>query len=79
MPFPTMARGLLGYFLGSADPPATDQRATTPPVRSRTFLSLHAILAARDRKGMRGVANVCRSLRNGRGGSTGAGERKRNG
>ena len=46
MPSPTMAMGLLGNFPGGADPPATDQGATTPPVRSPTSLSLQEILTA---------------------------------
>ena len=58
MPSPTMARGLLGHFLHGADPPATDQRSTTPPVRLPTYFSLRAILAARARRsGARGRAS----------------------
>ena len=33
MPSPTTTRGLLGNFPRGVDPPATDQRATTTPVR----------------------------------------------
>ena len=43
MPSPKMARGLLGIFPRGADPPATAQRATTPPVQSPTSLYLQAI------------------------------------
>ena len=46
MPSPTTARGLLGHFPQGADPPATDQCATTPPVRLLTSLSLRAISTA---------------------------------
>ena len=46
MPSPTTARGLLGLFPHGAYPPATDQRATTPPVQLPTSLSFRAILAA---------------------------------
>ena len=46
MPSPTTERGLLGIFPRGADPPATNQRATTLPVLSPTSLSLRAILAA---------------------------------
>ena len=46
MPSPTTTRGLLGHFPRGTDPPANDQRATTPPVRLRTSLSLREISAA---------------------------------
>ena len=43
---PTTERGLLRHFPRGADPPANDPRATNPPVRSPTSLSLRAISAA---------------------------------
>ena len=43
---PTTTRGLLGHFPRGADLPANNQRATTPPVRLPTSLSLRAILEA---------------------------------
>ena len=43
---PTTVRGLLGLFPRGAEPPATDQCETTPPVQSMTSLSLWAISAA---------------------------------
>ena len=43
LPSPTTMRGLLGHFPRGADPPANNQRATTPPVRLPTSLSLRAI------------------------------------
>ena len=46
MPSLTTKRGLLGHFLQGADPPATDQHATTPPVRFPASSSLRVILAA---------------------------------
>ena len=68
MPSPTTARGLLGHFLCGADPPATDQRAPPPPVRSQTYLSLRAISEARARgRGAQGGAISRRSPRDGRG------------
>ena len=48
MPYPTTARGLLGHFPQDADPPAAEQRATNPPIRLPTSLSLQAISAAAD-------------------------------
>ena len=66
---PTTSRGMLGLFLRGADPPATDQRATTQPVRSPTSFYLQAILVARDGGGgARGGVGGCRSSRDGRGG-----------
>ena len=46
MPSPTTTWGLLGHFPRGADPPANDQHATTPPVRSPTSSSLRAISTA---------------------------------
>ena len=46
MPSPTTTRGLLVLFPRGVDPPANNPRATTPPVRSPTSLSLWEILAA---------------------------------
>ena len=70
---PTTTRGLLDHFPRGADPPANDRRATTPPVRSPTSLSLRAILATGD--GGRGAwarASGRRATREvGRGGSGG--------
>ena len=58
MPSPTTASGLLRHFLRGADPSATDQYVTTPPVWLPTYSSLRAILAARDGgRGARGGAN----------------------
>ena len=79
MPSPTTVRGLLGHFLRGADPPATNQRASTPPVRSPTYSSLRAISAAGARgRGARGGASSCRSLRDGGGGGAGSGRKNRN-
>ena len=49
MPSPTTARGLLGLFPRGAYPPATDQRATTPPVRLPTYSSLRSDIGGRGR------------------------------
>ena len=46
MPSPTTMRGLLGQFPRGAYPPANDRRATTPPVRLPTSLSLRVISTA---------------------------------
>ena len=46
MTSPTMTRGLFGHFLRGADPPATDQRASLPPVQFLTSFSLWAISVA---------------------------------
>ena len=71
LPFPTTTRGLLGHFPRRADPPANDRRATNPPVRLPTSLSLRAISAAG--AGGRGAwagASVRRATREvGRGGA----------
>ena len=78
MPSPNMARGLLGHFPRCADPPATDQRASSPPVQSPTSLSLREILEAGARGGgARGGAGGRKSLRDGGGGGGGAGGRIR--
>ena len=50
MPSPTTTRGLMGIFPQGADPPATNPRSTTPPVRSPKSLSIRAISAARARE-----------------------------
>ena len=42
----TTARGLLGHFSHGLDLPTVNQRASLPPVRSPTSLSLQEILAA---------------------------------
>ena len=74
---PTMARGLLGIFLRGMDPPATNQGATTPPVRSPTYSSLQAILADGARgRGARGMASGCKGSRDGGERSAGEGGRK---
>ena len=80
MPSPTMARGLLRLFLRGADPLATDQRATTPPVRSPTSLSLRAISAAGvGGRGMHGGASGCKGPREEGGRSAGEGGRNGDG
>ena len=66
---PNTARGLLGIFPLGADPPATDQRATTPPIRLQSSLSLRAILAAGARgRGAQGGVSGHRIPRDGGGG-----------
>ena len=61
---PTTLRGLLGHFPCGADPLATNQSASPPPVRSPTSSLLQAILAAKDREGVAvGRAGGCRSPR----------------
>ena len=78
MPFSTMARGLIGIFLRGADLPATNQRAKTPPVQFRTYLSLRAILAAgAGGRGAWGGAIGCKDLREEGGRNTGEGGRNR--
>ena len=65
---PTTVRGLLGHFLRGADPPTTDQRASTLPVRSPTSSSLWALLAAgAGGRGAQGGASGRRSPRDGGG------------
>ena len=78
MPSPTTARVLLWHFPWGADPPANKPRATTPPVRSPTSLSLREILAAGDGgRSARGGASGRRGLREvGRGGEGGKAESK---
>ena len=74
MPSPTTARGMLGHFPRGADPPATDQHASLPPVQYPTSLSLRAIsVAGAGGRGVRGGASGCRIPRDGRGGGRGAG------
>ena len=51
MPSPTTARGPLGHFPRGADLPATDQRASLPPIQLLKYLSLWAISAAGARGG----------------------------
>ena len=69
---PTTARFLLGHFPRGEDPPAVDQCASPPPVRSPTYLSLRAISAAGARGGgARGGAGAHRSPRDSRGGGGG--------
>ena len=64
MPSPTTARGLLGLFPYGVDPPAINQRATTPPVRLPTSSSLRVISAARARgRGVWAVASGRKSRR----------------
>ena len=46
MPSRTTARGLLGHFPYNADPPASNQGASPPPVRLPISLSLLAKWAA---------------------------------
>ena len=61
---PTKARGLLGIFPCGTDPPTTNQRDITPPVRSPTSSSLRAILAAGTRgRGAQGGVSGRRSPR----------------
>ena len=84
MPSPTTERGMLGHFPRGADPPAIDQRSSTPPVRSPTSLSLRAISSAgaggggrgaeRDDAGARGTAWVGEADQ---GGETGTAEGRR--
>ena len=72
MPPSTTARGMLGHFLHGADPPKVNQRASPLPVRSPTYSSLRAILAAgAGGGGGRGGTGRCRSPRDGRGGGGG--------
>ena len=74
MPSPTMARGLLGLFPQGVDPPATDQRKTTLPVRSPTSLSLQVILVARaGGRGVRGRVSGRKGQREEEGRSAGEG------
>ena len=61
MPYPTTVRGLLGHFLCGADPPATNECASTPPVRS-------LLTAGAGERGAQGGASSCRSRRDGGGG-----------
>ena len=62
MPSPTTARDLLGHFPRGADPPTTDQSATTPPARLPTSLSLRVISAAgAEGRGARGGASGARA------------------
>ena len=80
MPSPTTARGLLGDFPRSADPPAADQIVSLLPVQLPTSLSLQAILAAGARGGgARYGAGRRRSPRDNRGGGRRAGRRNRDG
>ena len=75
---PTTARGPLGLFLHGADPPATNQRATTLPVRSPTYLYLQEILAAgAGGRGVRGGASGRKGLREEGERSAGEGGRNR--
>ena len=78
MPSPNMARGLLKHFPRGADPPATDQRASPPPVRSPKFWSLRAISASVER-GARGGISSLKDPRDGGGGGGGVEERNREG
>ena len=74
MPSPTTARGLLGHFLRGVDPPATDQRAPTRPVRLPTSSSIRVILAAgAGGRCARGGSSGCRSPRDDGGGGAGSG------
>ena len=70
----TTVRGLLCHFQYGVVPPATNQRASPPPVRLPTSLSLQAISAAgAGGGGTRGEASRRRSPRNSGGGGRGAG------
>ena len=76
MPYPTTARGLLRIFPQGADPPATNQSATTPPIKLPTSLSLRGILAAgAGGWGVRGGASVRKGTREEGGRSSGEGGR----
>ena len=80
MPPPTTSRGILVIFPQGADPPVTNQRATTPPVRSLTSLSLRVILAAgAGGRGARGGASGRKGPREEGGISAREGGRNRDG
>ena len=75
---PTMSRGLLGTFLHGRYLLAANQRASPPPVRSPTFLSLWAISTdGAGGGGAKGGASGHKGLRDARGGGRGAGEQNR--
>ena len=66
MPSPITTRGLIGHFPRGVDPPTTDQRATTPPVRLPISSSLWAILVAGSvGRGTRSGASSRKGLREG--------------
>ena len=69
MPSPTTARGLLGDFLSGADLPATNPRASPPPVRLPTSSSLRKILEAKDGVRKHGAGQTAAGAR----GTTGVG------
>ena len=76
MPPPTTAMVPLGNFPRGADPPTSNQRASLPPVRSPTSLSLQTILAAgAGGGGVRGGAGRRKIPRDSGGGGKGVGGR----
>ena len=80
MPPLTTAKFLLGHFLRGANPPATDQHASPPHLRSPAYFSIWAILAAEARgRGVVGRESGHTSLMEGRGDGAGAGGRTRDG
>ena len=69
---------MLGHFPGRMDPPAVDQHALPPPIRSPTSFPLLTISVARTGGGgPQGRAGRCRILRDGGGGGIRSGRRNR--